>query len=385
MTENMRIRFVVLCLWCVLTAASTAVGQTSDSSPRFPVYLNNKYGYINQQGQMVIQPRFEFVTNFSEGLAAVIENRYWDFIDISGRVLIATRSSKVRPFSEGLAAVLVGDRYGYIDKKGNFVIEPQFEAAFDFSEGLARVKLNGQWAFIDTGGRTVFVAAFDYVDDFQGGYAVVAKVFGDRAHRGFAAGDLKVSYIGKTGSLTSTGWCNAASRFSETLATISTDSNIIAGISRGGLVMDNLDISDPANSIAKPVKYSFINTNGQTLFEGTFQAVRAFADGRAAVRTNDKWGYINQLGEMIIPARFDAVEPFSAGLAFVKLNDEGYFIDTSGKVVFRTPASVMSPFKNGLARLMTCSVKPCESMYVDKQGKIVWRGVFDVEQRIPNR
>lgn len=368
--------FVALCLWCVLTVTSTAVGQTAESSPRFPVYLNKKYGYIDEQGHIVVKPRFDVVTNFSEGLAAVIENSYWDFIDNSGRVVISTRSSKVRPFSEGLAAVLVGDRYGYIDKKGNVVIEPQFEAAFDFSEGLARVKRDGQWAFIDTGGRTVFVAAFDYVDDFRNGFAVVAKAFGDRAHRGFAAGDLKVSYIGKTGSLTLTGWCNSASRFSEKLAAISTVGNIIAGISRDGLVMDNLDITDPANSIAKPVKYSFINTNGRTVFEGTYQGVQAFSDGRAAVKIKEKWGYINELGEMIIPAQFDFANPFSEGLAFVKLNGEGYFIDTSGRVVFRTDASVMTSFKNGLAQLMSCSIKPCQSMYVDKQGRTVWRGLF---------
>ena len=374
----MRIRFgfVALCLWCVLTSTATAVGQASDSSPRFPVHLNNKYGYIDQQGHVVIQPRFDRVTHFSEDLAAVIENSYWDFIDKSGRVVIATRSAKVRSFSEGLAAVLVGDRYGYIDKKGNFVIEPKFEAAFDFSEGLARVKLNGQWAFIDRGGGTVFVAAFDYVDDFRSGHAVVAKVFGDRAHSGFATGDLKVSYIGKTGSLTSTGWCNAASRFSGTLAATSTDANIIAGMSRDELVMDNLDISNPANSIAKPVKYSFIKPNGRTVFEGTYQALQAFSDGRAAVRIKEKWGYINEVGEMIIPAQFDAVNPFSEGLAFVRLDAKGYFIDTSGRIVFRTDGSVMTQFKNGLAQLMTCSVKPCQSMYVDRQGRTVWRGVL---------
>lgn len=371
---RMRLSFVALFLLCVLTTTSTAVGQATDSSPRFPMYANNKYGYINQQGQLVIKPRFEFVTNFSEGLAGVIENGYWSYIDTLGKVVIATESDKVRPFSEGLAAVLFRDRYGYINKKGEVVIEPKFEAAFDFSEGLARVKLNGQWAFIDKRGQTAFTAPFYYADDFRDGHAVVAKLFDDHHHRQLAAGDIKVSYIGKTGTLASIGWCKSASPFSEALAAISTDDNVITSFSREGrIIMESLGVSDRGFKLAT---YSFINAEGKTVFKGTYQKIQPFADNRAAVMIKEKWGYINELGEMIIPAQFDWAESFSEGLAFVKLNDEAYFIDTSGRIVFKTGASVMSPFKNGLAQLMTCSVKPCQSMYVDKRGRTVWRGVL---------
>ncbi|HSL54938.1 MAG TPA: WG repeat-containing protein, partial [Pyrinomonadaceae bacterium] len=190
-----------------------------------------------------------------------------------------------------------------------------------------------------------------------------------------AAGDLKVSYIEKSGKLKSIGWWNAASPFSESLAFVSKDPNIIAGFARGEPVMDNLDISDPVNAFLKPVRYSFIHANGQTVFEGTYEQVLAFADHRAAVRIKEKWGYVNELGEMIIPPQFDNADTFSEGLAFVRLNDEGYFIDTSGRFIFRVDASLVSPFRNGLAQLLSCSTSPCRSFYVDKQGRIVWQGV----------
>ena len=372
--QTIRCGFVALCLWCVLAATTTAMGQASDASPLFPVYLNAKFGYINRQGQLVIKPGFESVTNFSEGLAAVYENGRWHYIDTSGKVVITTTATwKARKFSEGLAAVLFGNRYGYIDRKGEVVIEPQFEKAFDFSEGLARVKLNGQWAFIDKQGKTAFVAPFDDVDDFRSGYAMVAKEFIPSWK--LAAGNVKCSYIDKTGKLAPIGWFNGASPFSEGLAFISSDDNMITSFSRDGLVVDTIPVSGYDGR--KHVTYSFINVHHEMLFKGTYQSVGPFADHRAAVQIKGKVGYINEHGDVIIPAQFEGAGDFSEGLAFVKLNDENYFIDTSGKIVFKTYGSLMMPFKNGLARLMSCLVKPCQSWYVDKQGRTIWRGLYE--------
>jgi hypothetical protein len=87
------------------------------------VVIGRKFGFINQQGEMVIQPRF---TPRRRAYS-------WD-------PLVATSR-----FSEGLAPVTtdpefeVGKAYGYINPKGEFVIPPQFHFAQLFSEGLAFV------------------------------------------------------------------------------------------------------------------------------------------------------------------------------------------------------------------------------------------------------
>src|ERR1700750_2806145 len=113
----MMIRFSLgaCCLMCVLVATSAGVGQTLNPSVRFPVYLNKKYGFIDAQGQMVIEPRFDWVRRFSEGLAAVEENSQMKYIDVSGKAVITVPNGRVRSFSEGLAAVMFGRNYGYID------------------------------------------------------------------------------------------------------------------------------------------------------------------------------------------------------------------------------------------------------------------------------
>ena len=101
-----------------------------------------KYGYINEDGQMVVNPMFESARSFGEGLAAVCvghgcyikplgetkqdgEEQKWGFIDKAGKMVIPPQFANVNDFHEGLAAASVGDKWGYIDKTGKFVINPQ--------------------------------------------------------------------------------------------------------------------------------------------------------------------------------------------------------------------------------------------------------------------
>ena len=64
----------------------------------------------------------------------------YGFIDKSGKVVIEPQFDNVSAFSEGLAKVEKDDKWGFIDKNGKVVVEPQFDDAEPFSEGLAKVR-----------------------------------------------------------------------------------------------------------------------------------------------------------------------------------------------------------------------------------------------------
>ena len=128
-----------------------------------PVLLNNKVGFIDLQGQMSIQPQFGpdgtggcehgrvAASRFSEGLAAVqlrreVWGQEWGYIDQRGNWVIQPRFACASPFREGLALIGVREdqgawRYGYIDKTGTIVIKPQFSEASSFEGKLALVTI----------------------------------------------------------------------------------------------------------------------------------------------------------------------------------------------------------------------------------------------------
>ena len=81
-----------------------------------------------------------------------------DYLDC-GKTSVCTDTFIIQPqfnnvgyFNEGLAPVKVGDLWGYISKETkNFFIRPNFNAAGNFSEGLAPVKVGDLWGYITIG------------------------------------------------------------------------------------------------------------------------------------------------------------------------------------------------------------------------------------------
>jgi len=62
--------------------------------------------------------------------------------------VIEPRFDRVMDFHEGLARFQKDGKWGFINRKGRMVIEPRFEWVIDFHEGFACIKKNKKWGFI---------------------------------------------------------------------------------------------------------------------------------------------------------------------------------------------------------------------------------------------
>ncbi len=168
------------------------------------VKVDYKFGYINTQGEMVIEPQFDRALPFANGKALVSLGwpGPWFLIDASGKKLVALGT-----YSDGLdfryknplfqphgTPVFVDERacfkqedpksgknlYGYMNEQGEVIIPPTYREAGAFSEGLAAVRLNlessdeWQWTFIRTDGSIAMERRFyQIISQFKNGLAHV--------------------------------------------------------------------------------------------------------------------------------------------------------------------------------------------------------------------
>ena len=184
----MRLRALRLALGLLVLGALSA-----DAAERLiPFERNELWGYRDERGEIVIEPRFVVAGAFSpEGIAAVADRTAWAYIDRAGRVLVRPLvvDNGPDPFREGLARFVVDGRFGFFDRRGKIAITPRFAFAESFHEGRAafcvgcrierrgehRVPTGGRWGFVDRSGETVVPATYEEVRDFRNGRARVRR------------------------------------------------------------------------------------------------------------------------------------------------------------------------------------------------------------------
>jgi WG containing repeat len=127
-------------------------------------------GFVDLTGKFVVAPRFAFVEPFSEGLAAVKEDKAWGYVDNTGKYVIAPQfcdpaDSRGGYFHEGLAFVCDSKSrlYGFIGRDGKYVIPPQFGRCNDpsgehceFDGGMAWVETKKLEGYVNPKGSFVW-------------------------------------------------------------------------------------------------------------------------------------------------------------------------------------------------------------------------------------
>lgn len=161
----------------VITTKYDFVGvYNSKISEHILVVKNHKVGLVDINGNFVIPAEYDQVTYFKDGYAVVKLDDKHKFVNLSHEVLNKNEYSDARIFQDGMAAVKMGDNWGYIKSDGMTVIRPKFEIANSFYGDRASVKFNGNWRIIDKEGTTV-KELVDVVEilDFVNGLAPARK------------------------------------------------------------------------------------------------------------------------------------------------------------------------------------------------------------------
>ncbi|MBK8196396.1 MAG: WG repeat-containing protein [Lewinellaceae bacterium] len=100
-------------------------------------------GLVDRSGREMVPPQFEFVKGhahgeFFDGTALAFRDGKYGFVDQQGSIAVEPMFDLAGDFGEGLALVEINGAYGYIDRAGKPVIMPKFEDAGVFPKGLHR-------------------------------------------------------------------------------------------------------------------------------------------------------------------------------------------------------------------------------------------------------
>ena len=279
-----------------------------------PIFEKKKgYFFINIKGETLQTEisgfrlkEFFGIEGFEGGLVSVRIKNNWGYLNTDGKLAIPAKYSKVSSFKEAYAIAQIGGNFYIIDKQGNekLVEVPGVADIKQFSENLAPYKtVNGLYGFIDVNANVVIEARFVSVGYFNAGLAWAKTNV------------ATIGYLNPAGEWIIQSQFSIVNDFDpETeLAKVKQDEQWVYLNTKGEIIQfnDSETISEFHDGLAKGKKnekIGFYNSNMEWVIQPQFQGVRNFKNGYAAAKLDDKWGIIDKTGNWIIQPVFAALK-----------------------------------------------------------------------------
>ncbi|WP_315513426.1 WG repeat-containing protein [Capnocytophaga sputigena] len=128
---------------------------SNEVAPFFAVKRNNKWGYIDAKGKLVIPLEYDLANNFGEGLAPVCKNGKWGYVNLKNEIVIPFQfEGEVEEFKNGVAkyrknAMWRSENNGLINRKGEVIVAPENDYAFYVGGNAAIVVEKDIWYLYD--------------------------------------------------------------------------------------------------------------------------------------------------------------------------------------------------------------------------------------------
>ena len=317
---------------CLLTVC----GGVSAEESLYPVRKDGRYGYIDAQGGMAIEPQWAYAGCFQDGYAIVGNGGQYEngLIDAEGSIIVPQEYSI--NYQCGVY-IVIGDaeacgKYGFFDPQNQTFIPPQYQYITNSharNNHLILVKDHGKFGYVDRrNGKMEIACMYDepiFQAQFRDGYAIACTLL--KRDDGIY---YEFHLIVESGDeiLFPSGVCLAA--------------DVFCGLSEGRVI-----IQDRMTGL-----YGFGDVAGNITVDPQYEMVRNYSEGYAAVLQNGLWGHIDYAGNSVQECSFrlhaeDESElgySFSNGIALLQTEDDYFAIDYDGNILFRIECDEVFPF-----------------------------------------
>lgn len=386
---------------------------------------NNKLGFINSDGSIMIRAQYDFASRMNDGVAVIGEvdptasqlsrynrNRFsvgkYFVIDRTGNKLNAQAYEMIREYKDGRAAFnkggiwkkgrygsglkLIGGKWGYLDANGKEIIAPAYDYVYDFADGKAKVRSGQRTFWVDKDGKetepplpaknekefTIFCAPgfYGYIG-LDGKFVIepqyfVAKEFSEglAAVMPLRASDMDCNNVPEANSDAYEISHRGYSRMMNRLLGIDTDYGIVFDSEQDAKMMvDSIRTADSLMALAMRVRrlYGYADKTGNMVLPAKYEVALPFHNGRAYVLFREKWGVIDTKGNWV----FAPVLEWPDELSFINFDYGG-----DGRQYYNYGFGDMSEifsFNEGIG----CIYKYGQYGFIDSTGKVIVAPVYD--------
>ena len=323
-----RLSRAVVCICAlVILCAGTALAAVPAGSlfavPKTGMDGVERWGYMNENGKIVIDCTYSAVEPFDISGVAVVHNDSGEaaLIDAQGKNLTGwQRAPQSVEYENSVAAFRYADRTIYFNANGSRIGEYMGAVGFPRDDRVCvRTGKDSQtrYGYVDLDGTSVIAPAYLEAGQFSDGQALVR--------------DLQNN-------------CHLIERDGREVATLppGTDPAVLKIYENGVIIL--------RNSAKQYALYSV--KEKRFLASYSYQEIQPFTGARAMMRVETNWGLLDTSGNEVLAPTYPYMSYLGSGLYAVRGVDTGAaVIDENGKVVYRTEtyAGGFETFRYGIS------------------------------------
>ncbi|MDR2207000.1 MAG: WG repeat-containing protein [Flavobacteriaceae bacterium] len=131
-----------------------------------PVKTGEKWGYIDKNNNIKIEPKYDFAKGFFRGTALVKFEKKWGMIDQNGNPLTTFKYDKIQLFPDYIGhktfyKVFINNKIGILDALGTETVPPVYDEFMDRNEYF-EVRLGNKYG-LATREKLIFPAIYDKI------------------------------------------------------------------------------------------------------------------------------------------------------------------------------------------------------------------------------
>jgi len=344
------------------------------------VEIDSKYGYINTEGEFVIDYHFYQCGNFDNGYAWVKNNKSeFALIDKKGKIVVDyfyaedILDFRKFPFRSNHAIIVSTNdknikQYDLLEKNASIengqpavFNEEAFEGVRLFDNNIAIVKHLSKWYIFDLEEAIIIGDAYDLITDDQLKYEELVEPF-QNCDVAFAIRDGKAGVIDKKGRLI-----------------VDIQFDLFKPFSNGFACVGNKNGSTEL--------WGIIDITGKFISELKYTNVTNFYDSYACVckknAGNYKWAFINTKGEEVSDFIYLNKGVFSENLCCIKISDRDSIkwsiIDNNFQIKKITEFNdeyELGKFNNGVLKI-SHEISKGKCGFMNKDGELITKFEFD--------
>jgi hypothetical protein len=274
------------------------------SNAIYVVKLKNKYGALDQFGQVILEPKFDKLGDFKNDYAYYIENGNYGFVSKAGTVHKAEFEWISDFNNEQIAVVRQNNKYGLVNVFGKKILECKYDQVIATSSNVFIVVQNNSYGFFSSQGCFLTPVTFDYFKEKPAEYYTSGQA-------------LKLLKKGEQAIV---------------------DENGHTEINFG--TYDEINFAaDGLLRVKRKNKYGYLDTKLNLVIPYKYQQAQDFSDSLALVKLKDKYIMINTFGHEVFSTSAE-IEKLSSHYYTIDDGDVKHIIDRKGAGILNDVISI---------------------------------------------